>query len=168
MAGTSSLLESCQGAYVCVIDHGIVDSRLVKSSAGRRYLGNLQLSPDGTLASVDGQEATWSGDADRIEICEGPQCFSCYPSSLSSDSASSGSAASGSGANDSGSGSAPSNGPAAAGAGSGVAAQGGPPAATPASGAAAAGGAGAADDAPAPESGGQPADSNAGTSGANP
>src|SRR6478735_11429808 len=102
MAERAHCSSPAKGAYVCVIDHGIVDSRLVKSSAGLCYLGNLQLSPDGTLPSVDGQDATWSGDADRIEICQGPQCFSCYPSSPSSGSPSSGSLGSGSASSDSG------------------------------------------------------------------
>ena len=156
-----SLIDSCQGAYTCVVDGSIVDSGLVKTSAGRCYLGNLELAPDGTSPPIAGQTTTWSGDANRIEICQGPYCFSCYPSGPTSGAPGSGSPASGSGA------SGPASGSGASGPASGSGASGNPepsrgpesgssgsaPSDGPASGGNASSGGAAPDNAPAPENG---------------
>src|SRR6188768_3024592 len=143
-SGTSnSIIDSCQGAYTCIIESRVVDSRLTKTNAGRCYLGNLELDPNGTSTPVDGQATTWSGDANRIDICQGPRCFSCYPSRAASGSAAPESPSAGSGASGPSAGSgAP--GPSAGGGASGPAAgsgASGPAAAGGASGPAAAGGA---------------------------
>ena len=83
-AGGKSLIDSCYGPYICVIDGDIVDSSLTKTGGGRCYLGKLELAPDGTSPPTDGHVYTWSGDASRLEICDGARCFSCYPSGSSS------------------------------------------------------------------------------------
>ena len=75
-----SFLDSCSGAYVCVIDGNATDTGLTMA-AGRCYLGQLELGADGTTSPVDGTVYKWSGDASRLDICQGTTCFSCYPSS---------------------------------------------------------------------------------------
>src|SRR5438128_611790 len=74
-----SLIDSCSGKYVCVVAGDVVDSALTKTATGRCYLGNLELVDDGTSIAGDGSRYTWSGNAARLEICQGTQCFSCYP-----------------------------------------------------------------------------------------
>jgi len=91
-----SIVDTCNGTYVCVIEGSVVDSRLIKTRVGRCYLGSLELGPDGTSPPVDGHAYTWSGNASRLEICEGAHCFACYPNGASSGSPSSGSPSSGS------------------------------------------------------------------------
>jgi hypothetical protein len=75
-----SVLDSCSGAYVCVIDGDATDTGLTKA-AGRCYLGQVELGADGTTSPVAGSVYKWSGDASRLDICQGTTCFSCYPSS---------------------------------------------------------------------------------------
>lgn len=72
-------LDSCSGAYVCMVDGDATDSSLSKV-AGRCYLGQIELKPDGTTSPIAGQASKWSGDASRLDICAGTICFSCQAS----------------------------------------------------------------------------------------
>jgi hypothetical protein len=74
-----SLLDSCSGPYICVIDGEVTDSGLMKAG-GRCYLGQIELDSDGTSPPTNGHFYRWSGDASRLDICEEASCFSCYPS----------------------------------------------------------------------------------------
>ena len=76
---SSSVLESCSGPVVCIVDGDTVDSQLAKSG-DRCYLGSVELRADGTSTPIDGNPTTWSGDADKLNICSGSICFACYPS----------------------------------------------------------------------------------------
>jgi hypothetical protein len=75
--GGASFLESCTGSYVCVLDGELVSSHLGESE-GRCYLGSLELRPDGTCPTAKGAITTWSGDAERLEICSGGSCLVCH------------------------------------------------------------------------------------------
>ena len=78
-SSSSSVLDSCSGSYICVVDGSPVESRLVRTQ-GVCYLGSLELRADGTGSSVDGHATTWAGDASRLDICSNDVCFICSPS----------------------------------------------------------------------------------------
>jgi len=80
-----SPLDSCSGSYICVVDGDVLDTSLTKTGAGRCFLGNLELTRQGTSLGADGREYSWSGDVSRIEICQAAYCFSCYPDEPSSN-----------------------------------------------------------------------------------
>jgi len=74
--GSNSVLESCSGSYACLIDGESVESTLNKSG-GSCYLGALELREDGTSPPSNGKPITWSGDARKLYICFGDDCFAC-------------------------------------------------------------------------------------------
>lgn len=75
---SSSLLESCSGSFVGIVDGKSFESHLAKVG-DRCYLGSIELRADGTSAPIDGRPTTWSGNADQLEICTGNVCLAFYP-----------------------------------------------------------------------------------------
>jgi len=90
----SAFLESCSGSYVCFLAGESANAKLSKSN-GRCYLGSMELRADGTSPPINGDRTVWAGDSNKLDICSGENCFSCFASGKSPVAAGNGPSASG-------------------------------------------------------------------------
>ncbi len=77
-SSSSSVLDSCSGAYVCDVEGSPIDSRLVRAD-GQCYLGSIELRVDRTISPINGNSGTWAGDTSRLQICTNAICLVCTP-----------------------------------------------------------------------------------------